>query len=65
MGLKNLVEVCGISFDAAIRSCTSNPAAFLGISDRKGVLQAGHDADIVVLDEEYRVVGTYCMGRDY
>lgn len=65
MGLKNLVEICGISFDAAIRSCTSNPAAFLGISDRKGVLQAGHDADIVVLDEEYRVVGTYCMGRDY
>ena len=61
-GLKNLVENAMVPFDYAINSCTINPARCLGVDDRKGRLRAGYDADIVVLDNDYEVVETYCKG---
>lgn len=62
-GLRILVEEAQIPFDAALNSCTANPARCLGIDDRKGYLRAGYDADIVVLDDRYQVVQTYCKGK--
>ena len=35
----------------------------LRIDDRKGSIKVGLDADLVVLDREYNVLQTYCMGR--
>lgn len=62
-GLKILVEQALIPFDAALNSCTLNPARCLGVDDRKGKLAAGYDADIVVLADNYDVVQTYCRGQ--
>ena len=62
-GLKILVEEAMIPFDAALNSCTINPARCLGVDDRKGKLTAGYDADIVVLEDDYEVCQTYCKGR--
>ncbi len=62
-GLKILVEDALVPFDAALNSCTINPARCLGVSDRKGCLNAGYDADIVVLDDDYQVLQTYCCGK--
>jgi N-acetylglucosamine-6-phosphate deacetylase len=39
------------------------PATILGVADRKGSLGAGKDADIVVLDNDMRVVHTIVAGR--
>lgn len=61
-GLKILVEDAMVPFDAAINSCTLNPARCLGVDDRKGLLGAGYDADIVVLEDDYKVCQTYCKG---
>ena len=61
-GLKILVEKAMIPFDAALNSCTINPAKALRVDDRKGRLAAGYDADIVVLEDNYDVVQTYCRG---
>ena len=61
-GLRLLVERAMIPFDAAINSCTINPARCLGLEGRKGKLAAGYDADIVVLEDDYRVAGAYCRG---
>lgn len=61
-GLKLMVEDAMVPFDAALNSCTINPARCLGIDDRKGKLAAGHDADIVVLEDDYTVCQTYCRG---
>ena len=61
-GLKILVEKAMIPFDAALNSCTINPAKALRVDDRKGRLAAGYDADIVVLEDNYEVVQTYCRG---
>ena len=62
-GLRILVEEALIPFNYAINSCTLNPANCLGIADRKGSIRVGRDADIVVLDTDYSVIQTYCMGQ--
>lgn len=62
-GLRILVEKALVPFDAALNSCTINPARCLRVDDRKGKLEAGYDADIVVLEDDYRVKETYCRGK--
>ncbi len=62
-GLRILVEKALIPFNYAINACTINPARCLGVDDRKGSLQVGKDADIVVFNDDYSVVQTYCKGK--
>ena len=61
-GLYNMVERAMVPFSAALKSCTINPARLLGFDSRKGKLQRGYDADIVVLEDNYQVNTTYCRG---
>ncbi len=61
-GLKILAEEALVPFDAALNSCTINPARALRVDDRKGRLAAGYDADVVVLEDDYEVKQTYCRG---
>ena len=62
-GLKILIEDALVPVNYAINACTLNPANCLGIADRKGSIRVGKDADMVVLDDDYSVVQTYCMGQ--
>ena len=62
-GLKILIEDALVPVNYAINSCTLNPANCLGIADRKGSIRVGKDADLVVLDDDYAVLQTYCMGQ--
>ena len=61
-GLRIAVNA-GVSFEAALNSCTKNPAQMLGLGDRKGCICAGYDADLVVLGDDYSVVSTFVAGR--
>ncbi|MBR2675540.1 MAG: N-acetylglucosamine-6-phosphate deacetylase [Solobacterium sp.] len=61
-GLRNLVEKAMVPFDAALNSCTINPAAMLGVDDHLGKICAGYDADLVVLNDDYSVRQTFCKG---
>lgn len=63
-GLKLLVEQALVPFDAALNSCTLNPARLLKVDDRKGKLVAGYDADMVVLNDDYSIEMTYCKGNE-
>jgi len=62
-GLKNLIEYAQIPVNYAINMVTANPARLIRVDDYKGKLVAGFDADIVVLDNDYKVVQTYCLGK--
>lgn len=62
-GLRNLVEKALVPFDAALNSCTLNPAKLLHVDHFKGKLCSGYDADVVVLGDDYRVVSTYARGQ--
>ena len=59
--LRNIVAL-GIPLSAALRMVTVNPATQIGLGARKGVLAAGADADIVVLDKNLEVSGVMTRG---
>ena len=61
-GLRNLVEKAGVPWQTAINSCTINPARLIGLERKKGSVQAGKDADLVVLRDDYSVEMTICRG---
>ena len=42
---------------------TANPARALRMDDRKGSIEAGKDADMVLLDDALNVVTTVGLGR--
>jgi N-acetylglucosamine-6-phosphate deacetylase len=60
--LRNFVEWTGWGFEDAILGLTLNPARALKI-ERKGVLEPGNDADVVILDSRFHVVKTFVQGR--
>ncbi|WP_330478396.1 N-acetylglucosamine-6-phosphate deacetylase [Streptomyces platensis] len=57
------VTVDGLTVDQAVQALSATPARLLGIDDRAGALQTGKDADLVVLDTAYDVVGVMRRGE--
>ncbi|REK87168.1 N-acetylglucosamine-6-phosphate deacetylase [Streptomyces inhibens] len=60
---RRAVTVDGLTIDQTIRALSANPARLLGIDDRVGSLQTGKDADLVVLDPAYDLVGVMRRGE--
>jgi len=61
-----LVRVCvqktGIPLEDAVYMATAVPARIMGL-DRKGQLQEGYDADLVMLDEQLQVKNVFIGGE--
>jgi N-acetylglucosamine-6-phosphate deacetylase len=60
---RNIIVATGCSIAEASRMCSATPARAIGVHDRKGRIAAGHDADLVILDKDLRVVRTLIAGR--
>jgi N-acetylglucosamine-6-phosphate deacetylase len=60
---KRAVTVDGFSLADAVRALSANPARLLGLSDRVGSLEPGKDADLVLLDESFDLVGVMRKGE--
>ena len=61
--IKTAVTKADIPFADAIRMSSETPAAIMGISERKGTLVPGKDADIVMYDSELDLKFVMQMGR--
>ena len=61
--VRTMVTMANVSMIDAIRMMTSTPARILNISDRKGSLMPGKDADIVIFDEQINIATTIIKGR--
>ena len=48
----NLVDRVGVSLSDAARMCSLTPSQILGVDSRKGSLEQGKDADILVVDRD-------------
>ena len=60
--VKTIVEKVGLSLNEAVKMASANPAGILGLNS-KGVLMPGKDADVVVLDRNFRVLMTVVAGK--
>ncbi len=60
--VRNAVRFLRVRVEEAAALASHNPARLLGLSDRKGSVAAGMDADLVVLDDELRVCATLVAG---
>ncbi|MGE7624958.1 N-acetylglucosamine-6-phosphate deacetylase [Viridibacillus sp. NPDC096237] len=58
----NLIKWLGLTIHEQLQVTSSNQAKRLGLYDRKGSIQVGKDADIVVLGENGVVELTICRG---
>src|SRR5205809_1273594 len=61
--VRNVVEWGAASLAEAVRMASTVPARVLGLSDRKGRLAPGFDADLVALDNNLNVAMTWAGGR--
>lgn len=61
---RNGVQIAGLSFAESIRRCSEVPARIAGVFERKGSIEVGKDADIVLLDERsWQVTQTLVAGQ--
>ncbi|MEU6852523.1 N-acetylglucosamine-6-phosphate deacetylase [Actinacidiphila alni] len=60
---KRAVTLDGLSLNDAVKAISTNPARLLGLADRIGTLEPGKDADLVVLDAAYDLVGVMRKGE--
>lgn len=60
---RNTMSFLGIDLPTAFRIASTNPARVAGAANRKGQLERGMDADIVILDAELEVQVTVCRGE--
>jgi len=61
--LRNLVDFTGRKLEEVILPLTENPAALLKLDPYKGSILEGNDADLVLLDESFRVDTTIVGGN--
>ncbi len=60
--VRNAVAMLDIELPQAVRMASSNPAQVLGLENQKGQIEAGFDADLVVLNDALEVEQTWIAG---
>jgi len=58
-----MVTKAGIPLPEAVQMVSYNPAKLLGIADKKGTLEQGKDADIVILNKNFETELTMVSGN--
>jgi len=61
--VRTMISKAEVPLMDAIKMITATPAGILKISDKKGSIEAGKDADIVIFDENINVQTTIIKGK--
>ncbi|HSP34683.1 MAG TPA: N-acetylglucosamine-6-phosphate deacetylase [Thermoanaerobaculia bacterium] len=62
--VQNMVELAGLPIEQVIPMATETPARILGVADRKGRIENGYDADMVVLGEKFEIERAFTRGAE-
>ncbi len=62
--VRNAVQLLGLPLDEAVRMASTYPADFLGLGASHGRIAPGYQADLVVLDDGYRVQQSWIGGGE-
>jgi N-acetylglucosamine-6-phosphate deacetylase len=59
-----MVELAGLPIELVLPLATEVPARILNVSERKGRIVRGYDADLAVLTPKFEVARVLVRGRD-
>ena len=62
--IKVAVTEAGLPLEDVARMVSETPAKIMGVYDRKGSLERGKDADIILMDGDLNLTGVIQMGRE-
>lgn len=61
--VRTMITIGGCTLEQAVKMASANPARVMHVADRKGSLEVGKDADIVIFDDDINVAATIVCGR--
>ena len=61
--IRTMAQKADIPLADAVRMVSETPARIMNVYDRKGSLQKGKDADIIVMDEDLKIRAVWAMGK--
>ena len=61
--IQRFIKFANVTLCEAVGAATINPARVLGIDGRKGSIEEGKDADLVVIDKDFNVTATIIGGK--
>lgn len=61
--IRTMVDMAEVSLHTAVKMMTANPARVLGIDKKKGTLEVGKDADIIIFDSNVSIQKTIVRGN--
>jgi N-acetylglucosamine-6-phosphate deacetylase len=61
--VRTMISMADVSLMDAVKMITHTPARILNIADKKGSIEPGKDADIVIFDEHINIEATIIKGR--
>ena len=62
-GVWNVYKNSNIPLNECVNCASLNPATTIGVADRKGSLEVGKDADIIITDCDFEVKKTIIKGE--
>ncbi len=61
--VKNFRDNTSLPFWKVVAAASLNPAMAIGVAERKGSIEAGKDADIIITDNDFNIVKTIIGGE--
>lgn len=61
--VRNMIQLAEVPLHEAVRMASTTPATIMGVSNRKGSLIVGKDADILIFDNNINIKKTIIMGK--
>ena len=62
--VRNMIELAGLPIERVIPLATEVPARIAGVRDRKGIIDRGYDADLVLLGKKLDIERVIVRGAD-
>lgn len=62
-GVKRMVKDAGFSMEEVLIMASLNPARLCGCEKNKGSIKIGKDADLVIIDDDFKVCYTFIEGQ--
>lgn len=63
LAVRNAMRLTGVTLQQAVRMASTNPARVLGLEDQLGTIAVGHQANLVLFDDQIDVLQTWIAGE--